>query len=497
MLPPKLEKIRERWLEVVKDGKGAGRHMQDVIYSRDFGKPFASLFSKLPVYGYGGKFPQTKYLVSTLGMSWQPAALLAARLKPEKLLIIGTKESLAIAIEGEDVIETIARISGLDRERISVEKAKDPLERSIYKLILEFVRDNGIGRGELVIDPTAGKKSMSAAAALAGYILGAKMLYVDYAEYFQDGRIPVAGSEYPRLLTNPLVEFGTLELDKIELLFNSGQFDQACRVASEFEQNSHEPRLGEALRALCAGYGDWNRFRFADAMAKLGELKLTIEKFQTGAEWKWARKLQAQLEMHLEVLNELSALRKRSESKTSQYSAEEASLVIANHIEAAERALKAGQFSASLLLAYSSVERAVAFALHICHGIDSSKFKNQLSIEEVQKFHEAGQSIYGKDYDESKGVFGKLGFSQSLALLCAKDEKLFAKIKPECRKIYDLMNKRNECEYEHGLVPRAVDKEKAKKLFNTALSAVKTIADVCDFSLKSSIKKVKFPLIEL
>jgi hypothetical protein len=65
---------------------------------------------------------------------------------------------------------------------------------------------------------------MSASAALAGFLAGAPLVYVDYHEYHGLNRIPVAGTEYSRLMKNPLEVLGELELRDVFLCFQLQRF---------------------------------------------------------------------------------------------------------------------------------------------------------------------------------------------------------------------------------------------------------------------------------
>ena len=50
---------------------------------------FAPLFAGLPLHGAPAGFERPRALVSVLGFSWQPVALMAAWARPERMLAIG------------------------------------------------------------------------------------------------------------------------------------------------------------------------------------------------------------------------------------------------------------------------------------------------------------------------------------------------------------------------------------------------------------------------
>ncbi|MEP0814904.1 MAG: hypothetical protein HRF49_09610 [bacterium] len=484
-----LDEVRARWSD-------ADRHEKDVIYAREFGPKFARLFSRLPVDGHVGDFPKVKHLVSVLGLSWQPAALLAAKFNPDKHLIIGTAESLAVKVAGEDVIDVISRVSGLSRNRLEVVKVRPPEERGIYRAVNDFCRENEVSPGRIVVDPTGGKKTMSLAAALAAFLMGALIVYVDYAEYDAALRMPLAGTEYPRLVTNPLIEFGTLELRKIEYSFNACQFDLASRAASEFKDKSHFEHLGAALGAMCAGYGAWNRFEFKEARGHLQKLRSAVEKYGPEDGWVWARRIYDGITAHIEALVRLETLQSQSPDFTG-YSAEDAGLVCANHFASAKRAFAAGGYSSSVLLAYSSLERAFGFALLLGHGLNPSKIPEScLDTGELDLFHSAGREIFEDKYTEMPLLLMP-GFAQRFMLLCAKNGRLFGKLKHSIQDLRKLMNVRNGCEFEHGMIPKPIDKAAADKLLVIAERVLKVVSDEYGFEFDGKLKQLSFPVVKL
>jgi hypothetical protein len=181
-----LAAIQKRWLALP-------RRQQDELYATEFAPAFAPLFTELPLHGTPAGFERPRALVSVLGFSWQPVALMAAWARPERMLVIGTKESLALTVAGEGVLSAISRLSGVDRDRIRATEAGDPGEADIYRAVRDFLRGAGVDSRQVFIDPTGGKKSMSSSATLAGFLAGAPLVYVDYAEYHGSNRIPVAG----------------------------------------------------------------------------------------------------------------------------------------------------------------------------------------------------------------------------------------------------------------------------------------------------------------
>ena len=93
-LPSLLEEVQQRWLAP------QPREKQDALYASEFAPAFAPLFAELPLHDAPDGFGRPRALVSVLGFSWQPVALMAAWARPERLLVIGTKESLSLKVAG-------------------------------------------------------------------------------------------------------------------------------------------------------------------------------------------------------------------------------------------------------------------------------------------------------------------------------------------------------------------------------------------------------------
>jgi len=264
-LPPELEDVQRRWLEL-------GRAEQDALYAKEFAEPFARLFADFPLDSAPSDLPRPRALVSVLGLSWQPVALMAAWCKPERMLVIGTQDSFKKQVQGEGVLSIIARVSGVAQEAIEPVRVGDDGEQAIYHAVREFVVRSGTSPHEIFVDPTGGKKSISASAALAAFLLGAPLVYVDYGEYHGDNRVPVPGTEYPRLLTNPLDVFGDLELRNAFAAFNRSDFLEAENLANSLADRLYEPREAQCIALVARGYAAWDSTRSIAIMDLLHEL---------------------------------------------------------------------------------------------------------------------------------------------------------------------------------------------------------------------------------
>ena len=456
-LPAELQSVQQRW-------RALSRTEQDELYAKEFAPPFARLFAELPLHGSPPSMREKKprFLVSVLGLSWQPVALMAAWCHPERMLVLGTDESLNMRVAAEGVLSLISRLACIDRDIIEARNVGDPGEEDIYRAVRNFL-SSSVSPREVFVDPTGGKKSMSASAALAGFLAGTPLVYVDYTEY--QGRIPVPGTEYPRLLTNPLQVMGDLELRDIFAAFNRSDFSEAELLARKLAARLYEPRGAEALAELAGGYAAWDRFEFAEARDKLTKAESIIGGFAGTGNWSWAESVRKVLTGNLQAVKALANLTK------TPVSIEEGLPLVIWYLAAAQRMVDAGKTSLAVLLLYAAMERYMGLCLRIEHGLDDehpdySQVKEKI---DCKKFEAAGTKLFGERY-QRRELEGQLMFANSAQLLAtlAPDRLDLKDLGP----LQGLSRSRNKCEYEHGFLPERPATDAVQNFLASAKSIV-------------------------
>ncbi|MCC6696203.1 MAG: hypothetical protein IT365_11290 [Candidatus Hydrogenedentes bacterium] len=477
-LPAALQAIQQRWLQL-------HRKEQDELYAQEFAAPFARLFAELPLFGASPSLPKPRALVSVLGFSWQPVALMAAWCRPEQILLLGTEDSLRQMVAGEDIQSIIARVADIDRDIIDKRRIGDPGETDIYRAVRDFL-STGISPREAFIDPTGGKKSMSASAALAGFVAGAALVYVDYKEYHGSNRIPVAGTEYPRLLANPLEVFGDLELRDVFVAFNRSDFDEAERLARKLSKRLYEPREAEALAELAAGYAAWDRFTFCDARKRLSEADRLITGFASMGKWGWATDVRETLTANLQALETLEKINRTPASL------DEGLPLVIWYLAAAQRMAGAEKFSLAVLLLYAAMERFMGLCLRIEYGLDDEQPDYALIQDQIDQksFDDAGKKLVGKGY-QRRELAGPLMFTNSAQLLATLDPAL---LKPrDLGPMCGLATTRNKCEYEHGFLPRVPTRDNVEKSLESVKSIVMRRCQ--EIPLETRLASYRFPTL--
>ncbi len=476
--------LQERWLTL-------RRAEQDALYASEFAPAFVPLFAELPLHGAPEGLQRPRALVSVLGFSWQPVALMAAWARPEQMLVVGTKASLASKVAGEGVLSLVSRLAGLNRDRIRAVEVGDPGEAGIYRAVRDFLQATDIPARRVFVDPTGGKKSMSASAALAGFIAGAPLVYVDYGEYHGPKRIPVAGTEYPRLLANPLEVLGDLELRDIFAAFNRSDFVEARNLAEKLAARLYEPREAECLAQLSTAYGAWDRFDFAAAKDALSKARDQLGRFSARGGWTWAAAVMPQVAENAGALEALAAMQQDERPRT----IEQGRVLLPWYIAAAQRHLRGEKPSLAVLLTYAAIERYVDLCLWVDLGLDDERpdYQRVMPQLDMQKYDEAGRRIYGKKYRQRELV-GPLMFSNGAQLL--------ATLRPDRLAVDDLgalaglSNARNKCEYEHGLLPKTPAPNEVQRYLDRARSIIARVFDG-EAELKPWVDACRFPVLAM
>ena len=133
-------------------------------------------------------------MMLTLGTSWQPLALSISALKPEKVLVMCTNDTI-------DLLSRLKEFTGLDDYNLKVVLVDRSEPQDIYLVMREAFNEWNT-YGAICVDITGGTKAMSSSAAMMGAVLGLDIYYVE-SKYLPLYRRPEPGSEYLKCLSNP------------------------------------------------------------------------------------------------------------------------------------------------------------------------------------------------------------------------------------------------------------------------------------------------------
>lgn len=458
---PKLVSVPPELAAAIARKEAALRGAQDALYAREVFPAFAPLFADLPLHGAPPGFPRPRALISVLGLSWQPVALMARWARPERLLVVGTEASFQTTVDGRDVLALLAEAAGLPVSSVATRVVEETAEADIYRTVRQFVQATGFAPREVFLDATGGKKSMSASAALAGFLLGTPLVYVDYGRYDAAGRHPVVGTEHPRLLTNPLDEFGDLEYRSIFDAFNRGDFREADHRATALATRLYEPRAAEALAQVACGYAHLDAFEWSQALSALREALGLVRRY--GSRWGWVPPVEAALSAQLPRLEVAAAAGERPDLSTE-------AVRLAAMIAGGRRAARVGRTANAVLHAYAAVERYCDACLWERFRLDDEApdydaIRDHLDLK---RYDDAGAQLF-PNYQRRDPV-GPLQFGNGLQLLHALAPELVpAEDLPRLR---GLASVRNRLPLQHGRASKTPSPEDANKHLDTAVSVI-------------------------
>ena len=216
-------------------------------------------------------FEEVKYLVVSVGMSYEPIVLNIKLFNPKRILFLHTEKTEKTL----DKIISFCSLQAVDYEKKLVSET-DPLD--IYKEIKNsYIKWNKPEK--MYIDFTGGTKAMSAAAAMAGAMIDIQLVYVGTENYLSDFRKPNPGSEEIFYITNPLAVFGDLEIDKAFELFKVHNYSGAKERLEYLKESVPEPEIRQQLNfvyLLSKSYESWDSLDFISAYQNMKELNRQI-----------------------------------------------------------------------------------------------------------------------------------------------------------------------------------------------------------------------------
>ncbi|MDZ7816531.1 MAG: hypothetical protein U5N86_11215 [Planctomycetota bacterium] len=485
---PATELLKE--LEAIKDPKEAALFYVKNVFPR-IRQRIEEQAGKLEPEG----FKKPEYLISCLGFSWQPVLLTAAVLRPKKMLVIGTEDTINKDVGGLKVTTLITET--LSRSCCAVkfdQIGSETPDEDMYQFIRKYVKENKLTAENAAIDPTGGKKSMSALAALAGFVLGLPIFYVDNSEYDTLKRRPKPFTEYVRSLQNPLVVFGDLEYSRALNHFNGLEFEATQAVLESIRYKVQDRNEVEAFFKLVELAKAMYERNWKYAARESDDLKKKYSHHMNRGRWNW---YSSNKDEWKRLLRNADKLTEAQNCKTMEDRLE----LICFDLAHTKDLLDLGKNSQAALLTYATAERFVKHVLkhkfEVCKkskpgSFDIDKKRVEAKARELGIDIEAVMNeIWNKVFQHKNGKFdtwrvygSKPTFSNSLILLAAfstAENSAIKKIEPQS--IVDINNRADERHgsiFSHGLVPSQPKKENVKNFIIAVKELVETIPECKD-----------------
>ena len=243
-------------------------------------------------------------LVITVGAQAEQIIFSLKNLNPEYVGAIYTDTK-----ESKNALDRITSVYPLKPSKLKHEVVADD-SREIDKVVEKFysiygwLKREGIEDKEILVDPTGGRKWMSAAVTMIASFLGLDMIYV-YAKFRDNRPDPSTMKLIP--LGNAYELVGFLEEDKGDSFFNEYNFEGALKIYQILKEKVEDPRRLEIKEYLAEGYLKWDLFQFKRAYEKLDKALNKIIQYKNLQEKKTC------VEKHVEILKVL----KQNESNIS------------------------------------------------------------------------------------------------------------------------------------------------------------------------------------
>ena len=415
VLTQERQQIIDRWLRAEKNEK-------DNVYYKEVLPLYAPEFSKKEFSGSTCDVERVKLLISVVGFSWQPIVLMANKLMPEKIVLICSEKSGRFDVQGKGLSEILVEYTKLKLTDIEIKRLSENYETSIYGSIREIISCSKYPFNAIAIDMTGGKKSMSASAALTGYVLGCPVVYVDYQDY--GNRRPTLFSEFPAVLLNPLEVFGDIKLAEGIRHFNQGRYEVATALFESLTVTSYDSREPKALAQLAGAFNKMARYDFKGAEEEFSEFKKSASAYGVYGKWMW-----------LKVAEEVAGRHQKAASSLSKKPKENPIELLAFSIARCRYLLNIGSLSETALLAYATLERALKLRLQQKWKLNVSEPLNKEVIQDhLEAVRKVAEEFYGS-FEERRFYGAKLQISSSAIIV----EALERSKKPE--KKYVVFNK--------------------------------------------------------
>ena len=423
-------------------------------------------------------------LITMSGFSPETSIIASKIIQPKKILVIS---SINTAQYIDKIGELLIDDFGFKNFHHDVCDPTDPLK--IYKLIKDKVASiSENGKLKAIVDITGGKKIMSAAASLVAWQLDMPICYIENANYDPVLRRPVPGGEQLLYLPNPITLYGDNELSKCKMLFNKGQFLEACGRLNELADRLEKPQYAKFLRDLSQLYYTWCDIDIDALESCINKLEKHITNPMINQQYIHNNELE-RMEIQINFLKKLID----NDPVVKILNFYLLGLFYKNNLK---------RYDFACLFFYRAMEGCFTYRLKHEYNINqrNPNFNNlSISKEELEKNYVALSKNLNGHVAEDKLPNFALGYGNSAGILMALNDKLFkGKCNVNLGKIVSMGELRNASILAHGYKPLKFQDARRLESF-----AQRFIYRFCELEsemkgdeIKDYIEKLKFISLE-
>ncbi len=351
-----------------------------------------------------------KGLILTVGAQGEQIKFTIDNIKPEYLGLIGTDTT-----QCKNIIDDVSNYSKLPITRIKVEYVNDTPDQvkniiQKFELIYNWMKSCGIKDEEIVVDPTGGRKWMSAGLYMISAFRGLVMIYVDAP--YKDGK---PDPENMKLVNigNAYDQTGFLEELKADKLFNEYNFTPAIGIYSFLSEKLSDPRKTEIKKLIAEGLNYYLQFSFEKAHNSLSEALRKINQFEILKEF----------ESHIKKQIEILEILKRNDTQNSNYFSllkdhQFSEKILLTLISQSEIYAEIGHFDFAVILLYRTLELISQIKLAL-HNIDTGNIPQEIKEKYNEEFKKITKEIFGAESEIPDRIALLHGW---ILLYCLKDE---------------------------------------------------------------------------
>ncbi|MEO0166849.1 MAG: hypothetical protein ABIL39_12005, partial [candidate division WOR-3 bacterium] len=206
----------------------------------------------------------SRAMIITVGAQGEQIIYSIQQLKPDYIGLLVTASP-----ECKKTLDEICNACSLSPPKCRVEYFDDNPDEIVrviakFNALYKWLKDEvKVTDEEILVDPTGGRKWMSAGVTMIASFLGLEMVYVNVK--YKDGK-PDPNTMQIIPLGNAYEQTGFLEEAKADKLFNEYNFAGARDIYEFLSKKLQDPRKVAIKKDIADAYLNWSQLRFAEAL---------------------------------------------------------------------------------------------------------------------------------------------------------------------------------------------------------------------------------------
>jgi len=333
-----------------------------------------------------------------------------------------------------------------------------------------WLKQQGVSDREIEVDPTGGRKWMSAGVTMIASFLDLRMIYVHRDNAAASMQIMEIGNAYDKV--------GFLEEARADHLFNRLDCRASADIYERLERTQQDPRRIIIKLHIARAYDAWSGFRFLDAHRELSGAVERLLQYQLQPLLAWGARLQSQREV-------LAVLRRNDENREEyvrHISDDEFSTAVMRFLYAQqERDARRGRYEHAIIILYRMLEFVEQWRLAL-RGVDTENVREDIRQQYDGRFRQLTAQVYGEQ--GGRAVPQKAALMDAWMLLwCMGDNLLHDRDERFFNRLMGRTKPRNYLWIEHR--NRCATQEQYQQFQNFVMEAVNPVIAFNDQDLQA------------